>query len=87
MIYPKILTFPYFIIWLNILWFSFLFLSGKGLPHFGQYKKQRESAMAEHKKNSDLHSEENMPAKVRPPVEPKKEIATIQVRFIMIFSG
>lgn len=37
--------------------------------------------MAEHKKNSDLHSEENMPAKVRPPVEPKKEIATIQVRW------
>uniref|UniRef100_A0A7M5XK40 Dihydropyrimidine dehydrogenase [NADP(+)] n=1 Tax=Clytia hemisphaerica TaxID=252671 RepID=A0A7M5XK40_9CNID len=51
---------------------------GKGLPHFGEFKKQRDAAMSEHKKNADLHSQENMPEKVRPPTEPQRNMTTIQ---------
>jgi len=51
---------------------------GKGLPHFGEYKKKRNNAMAAEKKESDLLSEDNMPATIRPPVEPKRNITSVQ---------
>lgn len=52
---------------------------GKSLPHFGEFKKKREQIIAEHKKSSDLHSEQNMPEKVRPGVVPKREITSVKV--------
>jgi len=55
-------------------------MTGKGLPNFGEYKKKKDAAISEHKKTTELLSEANMPAQVRPGVQPKREITTVQVR-------
>lgn len=59
---------------------------GKSLPHFGEFKKKREQIVAEHKKQSDLLSEENLPEKVRPAVVPKRDITSIKVSLHYILS-
>ncbi|XP_057298871.1 dihydropyrimidine dehydrogenase [NADP(+)]-like [Hydractinia symbiolongicarpus] len=51
---------------------------GKGLPHFGEFKRKRKELIAENKKNSDLLANELMPQEVRPGVVPKKEIPKVQ---------
>ena len=57
---------------------------GKGLPYFGEFKKKREAAIAEHKKSADLLGPDNMPMTVRPPVNPVREMTSVQVRMNMI---
>jgi len=53
-------------------------LVGKSLPHFGEFKRKRKEIVATHKKSSDILHEDFFPEQVRPSVERKRDVPTIQ---------
>ncbi|XP_047122765.1 dihydropyrimidine dehydrogenase [NADP(+)] isoform X1 [Hydra vulgaris] len=48
------------------------------LPHFGEYKRKREIAIANSIKESNILREELFPMKVRPAIAPKNKIASVK---------